>query len=50
VVDGGRRDDQAMRATAPTLVIEILSPSTRASILIERSPNTSRTRTSITSC
>lgn len=29
VVDCGRRDDQAMQATAPTLVIEILSPSTR---------------------
>jgi Uma2 family endonuclease len=29
VVDCGPRDDQAMRATAPTLVIEVLSPSTR---------------------
>jgi Uma2 family endonuclease len=29
VVDCGQRDDQAMRATAPTLVIEVLSPSTR---------------------
>ena len=29
VVDCGKRDDQSMRATAPTLVIEILSPSTR---------------------
>lgn len=29
VVDCGKRDDQAMRATAPTLVIEVLSPSTR---------------------
>lgn len=29
VVDCGKRDDQAMHATAPTLVIEVLSPSTR---------------------
>jgi Uma2 family endonuclease len=29
VVDCGPRDDQAMRATMPTLVIEVLSPSTR---------------------
>jgi Uma2 family endonuclease len=29
VVDCGKRDDQAMRATTPTLVIEVLSPSTR---------------------
>lgn len=29
VVDCGKRDDHAMRATAPTLVIEVLSPSTR---------------------
>lgn len=30
VVDCGRRDDQSMRATTPTLVIEVLSPSTRS--------------------
>jgi len=29
VVDCGKRDDPAMRSTAPTLVIEILSPSSR---------------------
>lgn len=30
VVDCGRRDDQSMFATEPTLVIEVLSPSTRS--------------------
>jgi len=29
VVDWGRRDDQALKATTPTLVIEVLSQSTR---------------------
>lgn len=30
VVDCGKRDDQSMFATTPTLVIEVLSPSTRS--------------------